>query len=84
MLLMYVIFAPILIALAAGAFLYAWSQKKESGFGKLMGGLITLLSLLLLVLQVFQTSKMWREGVVIKKEMQKMMRQMPENTSEKK
>ena len=84
MLLMYVIFAPILIALAAGGFLYAWSQKKDSGFGKFMGGFITFLALLLLVLQVFQTSKMWREGVVIKKEMQKMMRQMPENTSEKK
>lgn len=78
MLLMYVIFAPILIALAAGTFLFAWSQHKGSGFGKFMGALITLFALILLALQAWQTSKMWQDGRMIKKEVQKMMQQMPE------
>lgn len=84
MLFIYAVFAPLLVALAAGAFLFVWSQKKGSGFGKFMGSLITLCALLLLILQGWQTSKMWQDGIVIKKEMQKMMRQMPETTPEKK
>lgn len=78
MMFMYVAFAPILIALAAGALLFVWSQKKDSGFGKAVGMLIFLCALILVVLQAMHTSKMWRDGFMMKKEMREMMHQMPE------
>lgn len=82
--LMYVIFAPLLIALACGTFLHIWSHTKHSFLGKFIGGLIALIALILLILQSWQLSKSWQDGRVIKKEMQKMMRQMPETIPEKK
>lgn len=84
MIFMYVIFAPLLIALACGAFLYIWSHTQHSIFGKFVGGFIGLFAVILLILQAWQMSKTWQDGQMIKKEMQKMLRQMPETTPEKK
>lgn len=81
---MYMSFAPLLIALAAGTFLYVWANTKHSFLGKFVGGLIALLAVILLVCQTWHVSKTWQDGRVIKKEMQKMMRQMPETIPEKK
>lgn len=75
---MYVAFAPLLIALAAGAFLYIWSKKHSSGFGQFVGGMIMLLSTLLLLLQVMHEVKMWNGGAMMMRDMQKMMHQMPQ------
>ena len=81
---MYVIFAPLLVALVCGTFLHIWSHTKHSVLGKFVGGFVAILSILLLILQAWQLSKTWQDGRLIKKEMQKMMRQMPETTTEKK
>lgn len=84
MIFMYVIFAPLLISLACGTFLYVWSHTKHSILGKFVGGFVALLAVILLILQTWQMSKTWQDGRMIKREMQKMMRQIPETTPEKK
>lgn len=84
MIFMYVVFAPLLITLVCGTFLYIWSHGKRSALGKGVGSVVAFLACILLVLQVWYMSKTWREGRVIKNEMQKMMRQMPETTPQKK
>ena len=74
----YMIFAPLLVALAAGAFLFVWSGKNNSGFGKFMGSLITLVALVLIALQTWSMSTNWQHRGIWKKDMEKMMKQIPD------
>jgi len=78
--LMYVLFAPLLIALAAGTFLFVWAHHKNSTFGKFMGAIITLASLLLIALQTWNISHTHKEQEVIKTDLKKMMKQIPDRS----
>lgn len=73
-------FAPLIIAIAISAYVFAWSDRKQSRFGKVMGALLTLISIILLILQVWCASQMWRDSDHIRQDIQKMMKQMPDNS----
>lgn len=74
----YVVFAPLLVALAAGSFLFVWSKHKGSGFGKFMGALITLVTLVLIALQTWRMATNWENRPMWQNQMQEMMKQIPD------
>ncbi len=74
----YLLFAPLLTTLVLSSFLFVWSKRKNSGFGKFMGALITLVALVLIALQTWSLSTNWKNQKLWKQDMEKMMEQIPD------